>query len=146
MENKNLKLVFAGYALASMLAIIPVILRADDTPNDISSASSKYSSTSVFVGGTPIMRVRFAAGGMSAEQRASAIQLRVNKLLGQGPIHPEDITVEQSGTDAVVLVKGQLLFTADQQTAGANQTTTLDLAQQWATNMRQTLPDLTQAK
>lgn len=100
----------------------------------------------VVVGGTPIMRVRFAAGGFSVEQRAAAIQERVNKLLGQGPILPAEITVEDRGLDAVVLVKGQLLFTADTSTARFNQATTRELANHWADGMRRVLPGLTEPK
>jgi len=113
-------------------------------PNDISSASSADSHTSVFVGGTSIMRVRFASGGFTAEQRARSIQERVNRMLGQGPIDPSDITVAQvDPTDAAVYVKGQLLFTADKATANFNSSTPIDLAQSWASTMRRLLPDLT---
>jgi len=113
-------------------------------PNDISSASSSDSQTSVFVGGTSIMRVRFASGGFTAEQRARSIQQRVNKLLGQGPIDPTDITVQLvDPTDAAVYVKGQLLFTADKATANFNSSTPMVLAQSWASTMRRVLPDLT---
>jgi hypothetical protein len=124
-----------------------VIVHAQTEPNDISSASSKYSATSVFVGGTPIMRVRFAADGYSPEQRAAAIQNRVNKLLGQGPITPDEITVQDiDNVDSAVYVKGQLLFTADSATAQFNQTSPHNLASEWADTMRSVLPSLTEAK
>ena len=104
------------------------------------------SSNAVFVGGTPIMRVRVAAGGMSPNQRADQIQQRVNKVLGQGPITVSDIAVEPAGNEAVVNVKGQLLLTADWATARYNQSTPMELAQKWADTMRGILPSLTQAK
>ncbi|HEX5322664.1 MAG TPA: hypothetical protein VFW40_02680 [Capsulimonadaceae bacterium] len=102
--------------------------------------------TAVFVGGTPIMRFRVAAGGFTPEQRAAATQERVNKLLGEGPISTSDITTQMQGADAVVLVKGQLLFTADQATAQFNTMTPLQLADHWADNMRGVLPSLTRPK
>lgn len=100
----------------------------------------------VFVGGTPIMRVRVGAAGYSPDQRARQIQERVNQLLGTGPIRPSDITVEPLGNEATVDVKGKLLFTADWATARFNHTTPMALAQQWADHMRQVLPSLTQPK
>src|SRR5579875_1274153 len=52
----------------------------------MSARAQSADSSAVFVGGTPIMRVRVASGGYSPAQRASHIQSRVNKFLGQGPI------------------------------------------------------------
>jgi hypothetical protein len=100
----------------------------------------------VFVGGTPIMRVRFGAAGYTAAQRAAAIQDRLNLLLGQGPIAASDITTEQQGSDAVVMVKGQLLFTADKATAAFDTEKPLALANGWADRLRSVLPGLTEAK
>ncbi|BDI28686.1 hypothetical protein CCAX7_007370 [Capsulimonas corticalis] len=111
-----------------------------------SASAQPASSSAVFVGGTPVMRVRVAAGGMTPEQRADQIQQRVNLALGHGPIAASDITVEPSGNEAVVNVKGQLLLTADWATARYNQSTPMELAQTWADNMRGILPSLTQAK
>lgn len=106
-------------------------------------AGNQDLSNAVIVGGTEIMRYRLPAGGYSPQQRADATQQRINRLLGQGPIYPSDIVAEPYGGDAVVMVKGQLLFTADQATAALNQSTPLELAQTWADRMRQVLPDLT---
>jgi hypothetical protein len=113
-------------------------------PNDISSATSADSETSVFIGGTSIMRVRYASGGYTPAERAHAIQARVNRLLGQGPITPDDVTIQDMGdTDSAVYVKGQLLFTADEMTARYNDTTPHNLAAKWASTMRRVLPSLT---
>lgn len=100
----------------------------------------------VIVGGTPIMRVRVAVAGYSPEQRAAQIQERLNQLLAQGPIKPADITVEPLGNEAVVHVKGKLLFTADWATARFNHATPMTLANQWAQHMRDVLPGLTSPK
>jgi hypothetical protein len=100
----------------------------------------------VFVGGTPIMRVRLGADGYTADERASQIQERVNLLLGEGPIMSNDITTAMEGADAVVLVKGQLLFTADSATARYNDATPMALANTWANHLREVLPGLTEPK
>ncbi len=109
-------------------------------------AQAASTANAVFIGGTTIMRVRVAAAGYSAEQRASAIQERLNRILAQGPILPSDITVSPLGAEAVVRVKDRLLFTADMATARYNQATPLALANQWADHLRAVLPGLTQAK
>ncbi len=109
-------------------------------------AQAPSNANAVFIGGTPIMRVRVAAAGYSPEQRAAAIQERLNRILAHGPVHPSDITATAQGAEAVVRVQGRLLFTADTATARYNQATPLELANQWADHLRAVLPDLTQAK
>ncbi len=104
------------------------------------------SDNEVYVGGTPIMRVRVASGGMSTAERATQIQARVNKFLGIGPIRESDIIARMVGGEALVLVKGQTLFTADKATARFNRMTPIQLAQAWAARMRAVLPGLTQPK
>ena len=103
-------------------------------------------SNAVFVGGTPIMRVRVGAAGYSPVQRAEQYQLRLNQILASGPITPADVQVQPLGNEAVVKVKGQLLFTADWATARFNRTTPTLLANGWAAHMRQVLPGLTAPK
>lgn len=125
------------YAIGAALAVLGTAAMAD----------APSTANAVFVGGTPIMRVRVAAGGYSADQRAAHIQNRVNSILGHGPIAPSDITVEPAeGGEYTVDVKGRLLFTADWATARFNDATPYDLANQWAANMRQVLPSLTEPK
>jgi|GEM_PF-1548500 len=109
-------------------------------------AQAASNANAVFIGGTPIMRVRVAAAGYSPEQRAAAIQERLNQILAHGPISATDITTSMQGAEAVVRVKGRLLFTADTATAHYNQATPLVLANQWAAHLRGVLPDLTRAK
>ena len=103
-------------------------------------------SNAVFVGGTPIMRVRVGAAGYSPVQRAEQYQLRLNQILASGPITPTEVQVQSLGNEAVVKVKGQLLFTADWATARFNRTTPALLADGWAEHMRQVLPGLTAPK
>jgi hypothetical protein len=114
-------------------------------PMPMAGNGTTDTSNLVLVGGTPILRVYEGAGGFTAEERATEIQERVNNLLGQGPITAKDVTVAMQGDDAVVLVKGQLLFTASWQDADmamAN-STPMDLANIWAARMRTILPSLT---
>ena len=109
-------------------------------------AHAASNDNAVFIGGTPIMRVRVAAAGYSPDQRATAIQARLNRILAHGPIYPSDITVSPFGDEAVVRIKGHLLFTADMATARYNEATPMELANMWAEHMRAVLPGLTAAK
>jgi len=106
-------------------------------------AQAPSTANEVFVGGTVIMRVQTTVAGRTPAERASSIQARVNRLLSGGPIMLTDITVEPFGGDAVVRVKGTLLFTADADTARFNQSTPMELANTWADHMRRVLPGLT---
>ena len=127
---------------AAALALTGTCAFAQDT----SSTVAPDTSNAVFVGGTPIYRVRVAGGGYSIEQRADAIQLRVNDILGIGPILPQDVTVSPVGSEYAVYVKGRIIFTADTATAKFNQSTPYELANIWATHLRNVLPGLTEAK
>jgi hypothetical protein len=113
---------------------------------DIALSNDKSTATAVILGGTPIMRFRNSAGGYSPEQRALETQDRLNDILSTGPIAPSDITTDLVDGEGVVLVKGQLLFTADSETAFVNDSTPLELANIWADRMRGILPELTAAK
>jgi len=113
-------------------------------PVKIAPSSSGFSGNTVYVGGTPILRVRFSSAGFTPQERAAQIQQRVNALMDGGPIHPEDIYVQDyDALDSGIYVKGHLLFMADSATARFNQTTAHDLAVNWAANMRRMLPKLT---
>ncbi len=100
-------------------------------------------STLVFVGGTPILRVRTSLAGKSPQQRAQEVQLRLNHTLSVGPVKPGDITVGQVQGDWAVLFKGKRFLTADAQTARLEHSAPEALANRWAARMRQVLPDLT---
>jgi hypothetical protein len=133
------------HVLGAALALLGTAALADAPSTATPTAPS--TANAVFVGGTPIMRVRVAAGGYTPEERATHIQNRLNLILGHGPITPSDITVEPTNSgEYTVDVKGRLLFTADSSTARFNDATPLDLANQWADNMRQVLPSLTAPK
>lgn len=136
----NTKATFAGITLLFLLLAVPGIGRA------ATGQAAPETSATVFVGGTEIMRVRVAGGGYTTAQRAQQIQERVNTILGKGTVRPDDITVSPKGSEAVVLVKGQLLLTADSATARFNQMTPRQLASHWAERMRAVLPTLTQPK
>ncbi|MDR3707600.1 MAG: hypothetical protein P4L33_04825 [Capsulimonadaceae bacterium] len=113
-------------------------LRARERASDGSGLAN-----AVILGGEIIMRFRVGDGGFTPIERAEETQDRLNALLGGGPIYPEDISTRPFGDDAIVQVNGQLLFTADPVTAAINSSTPMQLANNWASKMRDILPDLT---
>src|SRR5713101_7352308 len=100
------------FAVAGALALMAPCVLADSNETTITTTTRGFrgpgapanppaytntNANAVFLGGTPIFRVRVAGGGLSIEERASKIQNRLNDILGQGPIAPSDITVSPIG-------------------------------------------------
>jgi len=92
----------------------------------------------VVLGDQVVIRVRSAAGGYSATQRADLMAGRMKGLLAQGA-GSSDVTTGQLGGEAVVLVQGQLVATADRFHADLNGTTPERLAGTWSGNIRRAL-------
>jgi len=92
----------------------------------------------VVLGDQVVIRVRSAAGGYSATQRADLMAGRMKGLLAQGA-GSSDVTTGRQGGEAVVLVKRQLVATADRFHADVNGTTPNRLAGTWRSNIRRAL-------
>lgn len=129
------RLISPAVALACLLALLGAGLAATGGATDTSSL--------VFVGGTPILRIRSAWVGKSASQRAQEVQLRLNHALSVGPVKPTDIAVGQVQSDWVVLFQGRRFLTADAQSARLEKSNPQALAERWAARMRKVLPELT---
>jgi len=141
-------------ATTTVVAIAPAFAQGATTTTattpPVANASSAASTAppipstqQVLVGGILFLTVRGAWGGLSAEQRASEVQDRINKALASGPIYPSDITVAKVDGDWIVLLQGQRLFTADYDTSRIDETPPHDLAVKWANFLKATLPGLT---
>lgn len=92
----------------------------------------------VLIGDRVVIRVRTGAGGLSAAERADLMARRLKELVDRGA-GPSDVTTSSLGGEAVVLVKGELVATADRFHADVNGTTPRRLAESWASNIRQAL-------
>lgn len=98
---------------------------------------------SVTVGGELILRIRFSAGGMTPQQRADAITLRLRSILADPQIEPSDIVVKPLAYgEAGIYVKDLLLVTVDHNHARANKTTPLKLGEIWAEHLRKVVPQV----
>ncbi|GIV18745.1 MAG: hypothetical protein KatS3mg023_0496 [Armatimonadota bacterium] len=97
----------------------------------------------VVVGGEMILRIRFSAGGMTPQQRADAITVRLRTILQDPDIQPSDIVVKPiAGGEAAIYVKENLLVTVDKKHAALNKTTPLKLGEIWAKHLREVLPQV----
>ena len=86
----------------------------------------------VMMVGFLLFRVRYPSPTMTVEQRADAIQARVNDLLFIGGVDLSTLRIEMVGKDAAIYVADKLLVTVDEPTARANKTTPMQLARVWA--------------
>jgi len=122
---------------AAVLALAPATF-ALDQPLANSDGTITFS-------GQTLMRVRTAAGGYTAAQRANAIQQRLIPILSLKNLGPSDITVQQERPyqDADIYVRDRLLVTVDRGLAQANGNNDPgDLARAWANNLRGILPEV----
>lgn len=81
------------------------------------------------------LRIRFAAGGYSAPERADRVASRLNELRRDGRLRPEDLRSDTMNGQAVVKAGDELIITADWEHARANGTTPHRLAHQWRNNL-----------
>ncbi len=96
----------------------------------------------VELGGMMILRVRAAAGGQTAQERADLLTSRLTDLLGFPGIVPADVTVyAPPGQPPAVYALGRRVLTVDAATtAAAGGGVPLMLATRWARRLQQVLP------
>jgi len=92
----------------------------------------------VIVNGKVAIRIRSAAGGFSAAERAQRVAERLDEAIANG-LKPDDITTGTVAGEAAVLAGDTLLVTADRFHAQTNGTTPARLAAVWANNLRRAL-------
>lgn len=97
----------------------------------------------VTIGGELILRIRFSAGGMSPQQRADAITVRLRTILEDPNIQPSDVVVKPiAGGEAAIYIKEHLLVTVDRRHAEFHKTTPLKLGEIWAKHLREVIPQV----
>lgn len=93
----------------------------------------------VLVNGAVVMRIRSAAGGYSATERAQAVAGRLNGALQAGVTWQDFRVTEINREMAVATVEDDLIITADRFHAQVNGTTPTLLARAWHSNLVQAL-------
>ena len=79
------------------------------------------------------LRIRYAAGGLSPVERADVVAKRLQQI---GDYQPSDVTTGIMNGQSVVIIRGQLVATADNSHAAANNTMPVNLAMAWRDNFR----------
>ncbi len=116
------------------------------TPVAVPAAISSFADLTL--GGYPVLRLRAAAGGMTAQERIDRITERLTPLLGIPDIRPSDIVVFLPPVDShvnrspVIYALGRKLITVDTATVAAagGGGTPLMMASKWAARLQQVLP------
>lgn len=95
----------------------------------------------VAVGGVLLFRIHAGANGMSPKERADAVDTRLQDILAEPVIKPDDVHIV--GTDknsAKILVKDRLLVTVTKADGNFNKVTAQKQAQMWLESLRKALP------
>lgn len=109
-------------------------------------ADAANTSTTISLAGQVVMRIRTGAAGYTAEQRADAVRTRLTPILSMQGLSAQDVTVRTLNPgQSNILVRGHLLLTVDRTLAQANGQKPARLAQAWAANLRETIPQVTAA-
>lgn len=101
-------------------------------PKVSSNAVSVGSTTvgEVVLDGRPVLRIRTAAGGLTAIERAEVIASRLRRFLDAG-LRASELRISRLRAEAAITWRGQLVVTADATHARLNRTTPSALASQW---------------
>ena len=90
----------------------------------------------IVAGGMVILRLRLTIGGMTPTQRGIILYNRLNDIISDRTLEPEDYKPVRKGNDWLVMAGSHLFVTATPQEAKVNMATPLQLAQIWASNLR----------
>jgi hypothetical protein len=85
----------------------------------------------VLINGRAVLRIRVAAGGLSAARRAEIVAERLRGLVAQG-LRAGEFSIATVGGEVAIVARGQVIVTADRNHARANNTTPRALAELWA--------------
>ena len=137
MRKCRLRMIAAAAALVLLAAGAALLAAAQATARTRTYGDREEGE--VVVNGAVVMRIRTAAGGYSATQRAEQVADRLNKAFAAG-ITWQDFRVGEMNRETALLdSRGELIATADRFHAQANGTTPFLLARAWDTNLIQAL-------
>jgi len=89
---------------------------------------------SVVINGTRVLTLRTSAGNMGPRARAAVLARNIGKVAHEG-----NVEVHRDGPNQLVLVDGALVLTVTKREAKENDSTAVQLATQWARNIRKAL-------
>jgi hypothetical protein len=92
----------------------------------------------VLINARTVLRIRAAAGGLSAARRAEIVAERLRTLIGQG-LRAGELRIAAVGGEVTIVARGKVVVTADRNHARANNTTPRALANLWLRALAQAL-------
>ena len=93
----------------------------------------------VLINGQAVLRIRIAAGGLSAEERAMVVAKRIEGWTAEGADPAELTAVEVAEGGWAVIAGDTIIVTITDEDAAASQATTMGLAWMWRNNIAATL-------
>lgn len=127
--------------LALMLVLLPTAARAAGSGSGPSLRVAEESPSGlpeVLIGSEVVMRLRSPLGGLSADDRALVVVMRLASLLYHG-LDPETIIPAVVDGQVVVAAAGLPVVTVDEVTAGLQGVSRCRLALTWSNNLRRIL-------
>jgi len=121
-------------ALAAVLLLAAVVVYAQVATSRVATISGREVGE-VLVDGQVVFRLRSAAEGFSAAERAAQVADRLTAALVAG-VRPAEVHVTTLGGAAVVMARDLTIITADRREAEANGISPQALANAWAGNLR----------
>jgi hypothetical protein len=96
------------------------------------------------IAGKEVLHLWATVGGLTPEKRVEMLDVRVNEMLskGDGTLSAVDIVIKEKGGAIAIAVRGDILVTATEQDATAQNMSREKLAKTWLTSIRNTLPQL----
>lgn len=92
----------------------------------------------VLINGRAGLRIRAAAGGLNAAQRAEIVAGRLRTLIDQG-LRVGELRIADVGGEVAIIARGQVIVTADRNHARLNETTPRALANLWLRALAQAI-------
>jgi hypothetical protein len=86
------------------------------------------------------VRIRVAAGGLSADDRREAVRLRIVRAYAVETVTASNIRLTPQGNDWVIAVGRTTLLTVTEADGRANGTTAAALARVWTARLRDLMP------
>ena len=102
-------------------------------------AGNGVAGADVLVGSQVALRIRAAAGDLSASRRAEIVAARL-RLLFAKHLRPAELAVVPVGTEAAIVWRRQLVVTVGPDDAREAKTTPIELAREWLRSLTQALP------
>lgn len=124
----------------SAILMLAVLLALLALPALAAIRATAHPSGEMIIGYQVVLRIRNAAGGMSVQQRVDQVTTRLNRRLGSRDFDTKMITVRKYGSEYAVMHGDSLIATADSKTAAYNKSSSKELANQWAVNLKRVIP------